>query len=336
MGWITVSDGYQVTVRGSGRAAALACRNAKGRDLARVPAKLRKQPDVAPLTELCAWLADHERTVRATAETWMLRSLPVPATLLRAVWPDPVWRRTLTDLVVAPAADDRPDLTRCGLLRSVDGTRGTGLVDLDGETLWTDAAAVCVVHPVLLGDDLTAWRELAVELGADQDIAQLMRDVWLRPADMDRDATAVDAFAFAEYEWGSQLEQQVIRLGGRIRGEAAHFTVHDDDPIGVTVSLRWQGPQSSTYLNGLTWTPSARAIGDIAWSEGIRILTTLYTNRTVHEDDQPGAAEEYQRFCARNRSRRDLAAETGAPAAPAPRERPRRTRDALLRADGIT
>ncbi|MFC7331330.1 DUF4132 domain-containing protein [Marinactinospora rubrisoli] len=337
MGWITVGDGYQITVRGTGRTAALACRNAKGRELARVPAKLRKHPDVAPLTELLGWLTEHDSAVRTTAETWMLRSLPVPTRLLHAVWPDPVWRRALTDLVVAPVTGDRPDLTRCGLLRAADPDRGTGAVDLDGETRWTDTTAICVVHPVLLGDDLPAWREFAVAIDADQDIPQLLRDVWRRPADMDHDVTAIDAFAFATYEWGSQLEQQVIRLGGRIRGESAHFTVHDHDgePVHVTVNLRWQGPQASTYLDGLTWSRPAHAIGDIAWSEGVRILTTLYANRTAPEDRERSAAEEYQNFCTRHRRRRDLSTETAAPPAPAARHRPHRTRAALLHAGGI-
>ncbi|GAA3741092.1 hypothetical protein HDA32_002538 [Spinactinospora alkalitolerans] len=332
MGWITVADGYEVALcDGGDGTVSLAARNAKGKRLARVPTKLKKDPDVARLNELRAWLGEHETSVRAEVEAWMLRSLPVPLALLRAVWPDAAWRRALTDLVVASIGDGgAPDLARCGLLRAVDGERGVGVVDLDGETVWPEADAFAVPHPVLLGDDLADWRELAVSLGLAQPVPQLLREVWRRPESMDPQVNAIDAFSFTEYERGSQFEKQVIALGGRIRGETAYFRCYDDEPVPVKLGLRWQGPEASTYFTSLTWSRPGTAIGDIAWSEGVRIAATLYANRTAGEDGEPAPAAAYERFCAGHLR---AAEPSAAPAAPA--ARPPRSREALLRAGAV-
>ncbi|TDQ46137.1 DUF4132 domain-containing protein [Actinorugispora endophytica] len=330
MGWIVVGDGYEVALRDSGDGAfGLVARNAKGRELARVPARLKKDPDVARLADLRAWLGEHEQAVRAEAEAWMLRSLPVPTALLRAVWPDAAWRRALTDFVVAPVGGgEAPDPARCGLLRAVDEARGVGVVDLDGETAWLDADALAVVHPVLLGDDLGEWRELLASLDAAQAVPQLLRQVWRRPEGLDPLARTVRAFPSADYAGGAQLEKQVIALGGRIRGETAHFSCYDGGPVAVRVELRWQGPQSMAVCHDLMWSRPSGEVGDVAWSEGVRIAATLYGNRTESGDDDPAPADAYERFRA-GHPRPD-----GVPAA-APAPRPPRSRGELVDAGAV-
>ncbi len=108
------------------------------------------------LQQLAEWLERHERECREQAETWMVRSLPVPASVLARVWPDAAWQAALRDLVVAPVAPGcGPDLTcagllRAGLLRAAGAERGLGIVDLDGDSRRLDADEVLLPHPVLL------------------------------------------------------------------------------------------------------------------------------------------------------------------------------------------
>jgi hypothetical protein len=79
--WLDTAGGYQVALESG----VVACRNAAGRRLKSVPSTLREDPVVVGLRQLTEWLARHDATCRAEVETWLVRSLPVPATLLRSV-----------------------------------------------------------------------------------------------------------------------------------------------------------------------------------------------------------------------------------------------------------
>ncbi|MEU7607539.1 DUF4132 domain-containing protein, partial [Streptomyces sp. NPDC041003] len=67
----------------------LRCRTAAGRELKKVPAALKAEPLVRELTALAEWIGDHAAQARTSVERWMTQSLPVPAVLIRQVWPDP-------------------------------------------------------------------------------------------------------------------------------------------------------------------------------------------------------------------------------------------------------
>ncbi|GAA3972186.1 hypothetical protein GCM10023085_63120 [Actinomadura viridis] len=306
MRWSGVAGGYEVAVRGQGGdEPAVACRKAGGKELAKVPAKVKKDPAVVSLAELCERLAEHGRTVRRQVEDWMLRSLPVPVGVLHAVWEDPAWRHALTDLVVAPVRDGTPDLERCGVLRDLDASRGVQVVPLDGDAVWSDAGTFAIPHPVLLGDRLDDWLRRGAMLRSDQAVEQLRRDRWSRPAGMDRTIGVIDAFWFTEARWdnGGAFERRVIELGGRVRGEAARFTVHDPEPLGVELEVKYSGPMSPAYLGTLTFANGEAEIGEIAWSEATRILMSLFEGRTVEDDGTRvlGTAEVYADYCDRHR-----------------------------------
>ncbi|MEU2117528.1 DUF4132 domain-containing protein [Streptomyces sp. NPDC016459] len=298
----------------------LLCRNASGKVLKKVPPQARKHERAELLLALADWLADHTARAAAEAERWMTRSLPVPARLLRAVWPDPYWRRALRHLVIAPyEADGSADVTRAGLL--VDAGRGTpdGLrvVRPEGELTIT-APLVTVPHPVLLDPDgrgrLELWRRLLDAYGGEQGVEQLHRTVWWRP----RAAPArrhswhgVDAFDGAEFDSGARFERAVSRLGGRIRGETAYFDLHAGPARHpMRIDLRWQGPLSGTLMNDVHWGHRDRrregpgAYDDIplvAWSEGMRAAAHLYDARDggYRQEDRPDASAAYQRFLTR-------------------------------------
>ena len=173
MTWLAATGGYQVTLV-SGQ---VMCRNAKGKALKAVPPALKDDPTVFGLRQLNEWLSRHEAQVRDQVDRWMVRSLPVPASVLSQVWADEVWRTALTDLVVT--VDD--DADEVGFLRDASAD-GIGIVNLDGETVRLSASRVHVPHPVRL-PDLDDLREFAADLGVRQSVDQLFRQTWTRPAD---------------------------------------------------------------------------------------------------------------------------------------------------------
>ncbi|MFF1798844.1 DUF4132 domain-containing protein [Kitasatospora sp. NPDC058263] len=284
MTWVEAgTGGYQVALDAEGR---VVCRNAAGRPLKSLPSKLNDDPVVTGLKQLTEWLAAHRRGCLEDVERWMVRSLPVPAAVLVAVWPDEAWQEVLRDLVVTGA-----DGEVAGFLRGADAERGLGLVDLDGDTVRLTDGEILIPHPVLL-EDLDELREFAVELGVSQQVQQLYREVWHRPAEA-ASGTEVTSYAGGRYKALRDLLGRCARLGYRVRGGYAVLPVveggralearvwvgdyyeYDECETGA---LSWAGPDGTIL-------PAAE-VGPVAWSEGMRMAAALYAGRTI-EGEEP-------------------------------------------------
>ncbi|MFF3985568.1 DUF4132 domain-containing protein [Streptomyces sp. NPDC001797] len=282
MGWVTAGD-YEVALD-DGK---VVCRNAAGRRLKSVPAKLADDPAVLGLRQLAEWLERHERQCLADVERWMTRSLPVPLAVLARVWPDPGWQSALRDLVVTGA-----DGEVAGFLRDADAERGLGLVDLDGDTVRITPELVRLPHPVLL-EDLEELREFAVELGVEQKAQQLFREVWHRPAAPDAEGTQVEEYAGGVFKELRFLHGRATQLGYRVRGGYAVCSVLEE---GRGVEARvWIGDYDSyfeTETGPLAWTdPAGRTlrlgqVGPVAWSEGMRMAAALYARRDIEDEER--------------------------------------------------
>lgn len=275
VGWAPAADGYELALQGQG----LICRNHAGRMLKSVPKKVRESETAEHLLALRDWLAKHEAECRATAESWMLGAFPVPTAMLVQVWPDPAWRTPLEDLVIV--ADDR-----CGFLRGVQDGR-LGLVNLDGETEWLSPASAVIPHPVLL-EDLDDLREFAAELGVEQAVPQLAREVHRRPAA--RTGTALSSYAEGVFKELRHATGRANKLGYQVRGGYAVCRAVDD---GVPVQARfWVGsdsPEYETWTGDLLWVDGRERpipladVGPVAWSEGVRMAELIYAGRVVEE-----------------------------------------------------
>ncbi|CAL9642728.1 DUF4132 domain-containing protein [Streptomyces sp. enrichment culture] len=282
MGWVRAGD-YEVALD----AGKVVCRNAAGRRLKSVPAKLADDPAVLGLRQLAEWLERHERQCLADVERWMVRSLPVPFAVVARVWPDPAWQSALRDLVVTG-----PDGEVAGFLRDADPDRGLGLVDLDGDTVRISPDLVRIPHPVLL-DDLEDLREFAVELGLEQRAQQLFREVWHRPAALDPEARTVEDYAGGAFKELRFLHGRATQLGYRVRGGDAVCSLRED---GRVVEARvWVGDYDSyleTETGPLTFTDGSGLalrlgeIGPVAWSEGMRMAAALYAGRDVEDEEK--------------------------------------------------
>lgn len=288
MAWLATAGGYQVTLQ----AGEVACRNASGRLLKSVPPAIREDPVVVGLRQLTEWLARHDGLCRAEVERWMVRSLPVPAAVLRSVWPDEAWRTALTDLVVAVSdRDGRFDPDEVGFLRDVD-EQGIGLVNLDGETLRVPATELLIPHPVLL-PDLDDMREFAADLAVRQSVDQLFRATWTRPADLDPQRTRLDDYSGGQYNELRHLLARAAGLGYPVRGGYAVCRVFE---AGRTVEARfWVGsddPSWETETGDLVFTDRTGTglrlveVGPVAWSEGVRMASTLYAGRVVEKAEE--------------------------------------------------
>ncbi|MGW7299608.1 DUF4132 domain-containing protein [Streptomyces sp. NPDC054829] len=282
MGWVSAGD-YEVALD----AGKVVCRNAAGRRLKSVPAKLADDPAVVGLRQLAEWLQRHERQCLTDVERWMVRSLPVPLAVIARVWPDPAWQAALRDLVVTG-----PDGEVAGFLRDADTERGLGLVDLDGDTVRISPDLVRIPHPVLL-EDLEELREFAVELGVEQRAQQLFREVWHRPANLAVDATSVDEYAGGVFKELRFLAGRATQLGYRVRGGDAVCALRED---GRAIEARvWIGDYETymeTETGPLTWTDGSGKllrpgqVGPVSWSEGMRMAAALYAGRDIEDEEK--------------------------------------------------
>ncbi|MFJ2767159.1 DUF4132 domain-containing protein [Streptomyces sp. NPDC087300] len=291
MGWVETTGGYAVTLDGT----RVRCRNAAGRALKQVPAKLRDDAEVVRLRQLAEWLERHEHECRSQVDAWLVRSLPVPVGLLARVWPDEAWQGALRDLVVAPVgADGRAEADRAGFLRDADPERGLGIVDLDGDSVRLDCEQVLIPHPVLL-EDLDDLREFATELGVEQGLEQLFREVWQRPETAGGTALEWGAYADAKFEELRHATARAVSYGYRVRGGYAICPLTEDGR--ALEAAYWIGddyPEAEAYTGGLEWRVDGGRrlpigeVGPVAWSEGLRMAASVYAGRVVKNEDEEG------------------------------------------------
>lgn len=280
--WIEAGD-YGLRLDGE----VIVVRNAKGRVLKTIPSKAKKTPEFEKLEALRMYLHQHSVRCGDTVREWFLKGLPIPMTLVIAVWPDPAWQSQLKDLVVST------DGGITGFLRNATAD-GLQIVDLDGETVSVpinEDALVLIPHPAIM-EDLDDWREFAVELGINQGLDQLFRDIHIKPSDADGITEAISKYDGAQYERGGTLI-------GRSRG--AGFTA---SLYAVSLVVMEEGVETTIELSVSGWDPSEEAelgrvyftrdgsmlspenVGPIAWSEGIRMCEFVYAGRTIENNQQ--------------------------------------------------
>lgn len=108
-------------------------------------ARLRVTPAPAPVDEDDAPLAAleaHRAECRSIVEHWVESRAPVPRRLLAAVWRDPDWRSTLSE-VVAEVSEPEP---MSGVISEVEDGR-IALLGVDGDVRWAAVPAVVLRDP---------------------------------------------------------------------------------------------------------------------------------------------------------------------------------------------
>jgi hypothetical protein len=287
LGWIDAGNGYAITLD-DGK---LAARNDKGKRLSSVPKEIKDGDAADQLEALRDWLVEHERECIATVDLWMLRSLSVPRSVLQVVWEDTAWRKPLENaVVVAVKADGGHDHAKAGLFRGVDPKKGVGVVDLDGETAWLETDRVAIPHPILI-PDLDAWRELIGQLNVTQGIAQLHRETHVKSPEH-AIAQTIDAYEDGKFAMLMHAVGKARQLGYKVRGGFA--TCKTWDAGAVHEARYWIGsdsPDSETYTGALTWVDGRERslkvadVGPVAFSEGMRMASSIYAARVVEKTE---------------------------------------------------
>jgi hypothetical protein len=264
--WVPATAEYDLALDGG----TLACRNGDGQRLNTVPGPARRSAAAGELLALRDYLERHERECHAEVEAWLLGAHPVPAALIRKVWPDPAWRERLSGLAVITQRGGPPRL----LCRIAD--------------LGPVCERVLIPHPLLI-DDLGGLRELAAGLGITQRVAQLHREVHTRPAwTSGRNVTDYAGARFAEL---GHATERATRLGFRPRGGYAVCRVADR---GRAVQARyWLGggpPDAEAWTGELIWVGADERpidvgeVGPVAWSEGVRMAELIHAGRVADEE----------------------------------------------------
>lgn len=263
-------------------------RNATGRVLKTVPAKAKALPEFEQLDNLRIFIAQHKKSCRTDVTTWFLKGLPVPATVIAAVWPDYTWRSFLKDLVITVQSDGP-----VGLLRDA-AEQHLRIIDLDGETLNVavdDALSVVINHPAVL-DDIADWREFAVELGVVQGIDQLFRDLYFKPTDEETYRKKIRSYCTGKYN-------KAATLIGRSRGggfattlqEVSMTVVENGEETAISLDIDAWDLQDAAHIGQLHFYSDGKSleladIGPIAWSEGIRMAEYVYVGRDIDTETE--------------------------------------------------
>lgn len=281
--WVATEAGYELTLIDN----KLVCRNAKGKQLASVPAAVKDDPVAIDLRGLAEWLVGHEKECRERVDAWMLRSLPIPRALISSVWPDVAWQNALRDCAIAVVKDGKPDMKRVGLLRDASDD-GVGVVDLDGNTKRWVCDQIVIPHPVLL-PDLDDWREFTAELGVNQVVPQLFRETHVRP-ELDDKPALVSLYSGGKYAELRHVQARASSHGFAVSGGFSVCKIFENDQM-VEARL-WIGsdsPESETTTGDLYWVDGegqqlkGTQVGPVAWSEGNRMGADLYAGRVIEK-----------------------------------------------------
>jgi hypothetical protein len=213
--------------------------------------------------------------------------------VLAAVWEDPAWQRPLLDAVVMPLDDSgEPRREHAGFLRYSDATRGVGLITLDGETVWSTARLVVVPHPVML-PELADFRDFATELQVEQGIAQLYRETWHLPDELDPQALAVTDFSDGHFAQLMHATGRCRKLGYQVSGGFAVTRIWEEgQPFEARYWIGSDSPEVEAWTGDLTWVDSASKqlkaaeLGPVAYSEGVRMAAAIYAGRVVEAEPQ--------------------------------------------------
>jgi uncharacterized protein DUF4132 len=290
-GWIDAGKGYELGIR-DGKLVA----RKDGKQLGSVPKPVKDGALGERLASALDFLEEHERTCMTTVEAWMLRSLPVPRSVLEAVMADDAWANVLRDAWVVPVAKDGAvDREAGGFYRGVDKHKGIGVVSRDGETVWVDTENVLVPHPILL-DEIDDLRAMAVEIGVTQGLQQLFRETFVRPAVAPPDPLSIEQFSGGEFAMLNTAIGLAKRLGYRVSGGASVCRVLER---GRLVEARYDlgdgDPMYETTTGELTWVDDKQkqiAVVDVppvAFSEGMRMASQIYAKRKVEESEDDDA-----------------------------------------------
>ena len=290
--WIDTPNGYALTIADG----VILARNSKGKVLKSVPAAVKKTEIFLDLQDLRTWLQDHDAECGATVQKWLVRSSPVPSTVLAAVWPDETWQSWLRGLFIQPVDEGgTSNAGTAGFLQDVNAANdqiSLRILNRDGQTRTLVSEAILIPHPTLI-EDLASLQKLAAGLGIQQRFDQLHRAAYELPDPLpDESVTALDTWAGARFDQGLFAVARAHAAGYSIQGDFAVTHIHEDGRL-VLAQYRIGAANNRTeesWTGELSWlvngkTIPVRELGPVAYSEGVRMATRIHDGGTVKENE---------------------------------------------------
>lgn len=148
----------------------------KGKRLKSVPAKLRQTDEYQALMRGRKDDRSRGKKAKHMLEGRMISGAPMNADEVGWLVQDEAFAEYIKGLVVTPK-----DGSGSGVIVGWDAARGLGLLPLDYDARWVGWLDVDVPHPSKLSD-VAAWQDLLVDLGMQQSLVQIFREVKTVPA----------------------------------------------------------------------------------------------------------------------------------------------------------
>lgn len=291
-----VVEGYTLTFGEDGE---LVVTDAKGKKLKSVPDKLRKNEDYQALMR--GRLDDRARGARArrVLEERMISGATLTGDELAWLVEDDAFAPLLRGVLVHPV--DRP--RDAGILLAWDAARGLGVLPMDYDARWLGWATVEVVHPMKLSD-VTTWQDLLIDLGIQQELVQLFREVKNVPT-AHRNLTESSMLSGRETRSGSAIERSLMAEGWVTRRGMARRKLSVRTGTGVVSVEAWfdygeyymPGEPTTTGSFGFTRVDTGKAfkfteVPAVLVSEAIRSLELCLAQAGAKKDDDEAEEDE--------------------------------------------
>ncbi len=213
--------------------------DAKGKKLKSVPPKLRKTDDYQSLMRGRKDDRARGRRARRVLEDRMISGSPISAAEVAWLVEDAAFAELLQGLVLVPRGgpNGKQASAQSGVLASWDASRGLGFLPLDYDARWTGWLDVEIAHPMKLGD-VTPWQDLLVDLGMQQGLVQVFREVKGVPL-AQRNLTASSLLSNRETRSASAIERVLIESGWIARRGRARRTLSLRTDAGISSVEAW-------------------------------------------------------------------------------------------------
>ncbi|MDB4994521.1 MAG: hypothetical protein JWM74_1953 [Myxococcaceae bacterium] len=213
--------------------------DAKGKRLKSVPPKLRKTDDYQSLMRGRKDDRARGRRARRVLEDRMISGSPISAAEVAWLVEDAAFAELLQGLVLVPrgGANGKQAAAQSGVLASWDASRGLGFLPLDYDARWTGWLDVEIAHPMKLGD-VTPWQDLLVDLGMQQGLVQVFREVKGVPL-AQKNLTASSLLSNRETRSASAIERVLIESGWIARRGRARRTLSLRTDAGIVGVEAW-------------------------------------------------------------------------------------------------
>lgn len=206
--------------------------DAKGKRLKSVPSKLRQTDDYQSLMRGRKDDRGRGKKAKRVLEDRMISGAPLTADEVAWLVQDDAFEEYFKGLVVIPKGAADPVV-----LVAWDAQRGLGILPLDYDSRWIGWHDIDIPHPSKIRD-VSAWQDMLVDLGLQQALVQVFREVKTVPV-AQRQLFECTMLANRETRSAASMERILMDDGWITRRGHAKRTLSLREASGVTTVEAW-------------------------------------------------------------------------------------------------